>query len=217
MKVSTTTGYVDLMEVVLFCSSLAVCTVNTDIIFVLDASGSVGSANFEAAKGYVYNFTESLLSGDSDSRVGVISYSYTANVDIELATRERETLLEQIRNLPYTSGGTNTPDALCLLQFRPWRGNVSVLRIAVVLTDGRSNEQSARCSPGTLISTAEEVHSFRPPVTVFAVGVSDYVLEELLIIASDPLLVDELSGFDSRLLEQNQQSRSYFVCFEGNG
>ena len=191
------------------------CTVNTDIVFVLDASGSVGNADFQAAKGYVYNFTESLLSGDSDSRVGVITYSNTASVNIELASRERETLLEQIRNLPYTGGSTNTPDALCLLKSRQWRESLSVLRIVIVLTDGKSNKNSARCSPGTLNSTAEEVHSLHPPVTVFAVGVSNYDTEELLIIASDLLLVDELSGFDARLLEQNQQSRSYFVCFEG--
>ena len=191
------------------------CTINTDIVFVLDASGSVRNADFQAAKGYVYSFTESLLSGDSDSRVGVITYSDTASVNIELDRRERETLLEEIHSLPYTGGYTNTPDALCLLKSRQWREDLSVLRIAVVLTDGRSNINSARCSPGTLNSTAQEVHSLHPPVTVFAIGVSNYLIGELFIIASDPLLVDELSGFDERLLEQNQRSRSYFVCFEG--
>ena len=190
---------------------------NTDVVFVLDASGSIGEQDFQTAKGYIYNFTESLLSGDSNSRVGIISYSYTANVNIELATRERATLLEQIHNLPHSAGATNTPDALCLLKSMRWRPSVSVLKIAVVLTDGRSNQNSARCSPGTLSSTAEKVHSLRLPITVFAVGVSDYDREELLIIASDPLLVDKLSGFDYRLLEQNQQFRSYFVCFEGKG
>ena len=188
---------------------------NTDVVFVLDSSGSIGREYYQTAKDYVYNFTESLLSGDSDSRVGVITYSDIARVDIELDTRERETLLEEIRNLPYIAESTNTPDALCLLKSRPWRESVSVVRTAVVLTDGRSNEESERCIPGTLNSTAEEVHSLHPPVTVFAVGVSSYVLEELHIIASNQMLVDTLDSFDYRLLQQNQQSRSYFICFKG--
>ena len=150
------------------------CTVNTDVVFALDASGSIGEEDFQAAKGYIHNFTESLLSGGSNSRVGVISYSYIANVDIELATRDQATLFGEIRNLSYTAGATNTPDALCLLKSMRWRPSVSVLKIAVVLTDGQSNQNSTECSPGTLTSTAEEVHSIHPPVTVFAVGVSDY-------------------------------------------
>jgi len=48
---------------------------------------------------------------------------------------------------------------------------------------------------------------------VFAVGVANYVLEELNTIATSPELVDELDSFN--LLLQNQQSRSYFICFKG--
>ena len=48
-------------------------------------------------------------------------------------------------------------------------------------------------------------------------GVAYKNKEELRIIASDPLLVDVLRNFDESLLEQNQQFRSYFVCFEGEG
>jgi hypothetical protein len=186
----------------------------------LDSSGSVGGGNFQTVKEYAYNFTESLLGGNHDSRVGVIVYSSTARVVIELEARGQQMLLGEIRNLTYTAGNTNTPEALCLLKSRPWRNDISVLRIAVVLTDGRSNRESTTCvqddgTPGTLNSTAEEIHSFDPPVTVFAVGVSNYVLGELKAIASDILLVDELASFDYRLLAQSQQSQSYFICFEG--
>lgn len=189
-------------------------------MFVLDSSGSVGHADFQTAKEYIYNFTESLLNGDTESRVGVIQYGSSASVEIELDSREREMVLEAINDLTYIRGGTNTPEALCLLKDSPWRTDVSILRIAVVLTDGMSNEQSVTCMQesgqlGTLTSATEEIHSLDPPVTVFAVGVSNYVVEELHQIASDPQLVNELASFDYRLLVHNQQSLSYFICFIG--
>ena len=200
------------------------CRVNTDVVFVLDSSGSIGSDNYQTVKDYTYNYTEGLLNGNTNSRVGIIVYNVTANVAIELdysRGRRQHTLLEEIRNLRYLSGGTNTPEGLCLLKDRPWRRDVSVLRIAIVLTDGRSNQLSRRCTQengglGTVASTAEEVHSLEPPVTVFAVGVANYVLEELQTIATSSQLVDTLESFDYRLLLQNQQSRAYFICFKGN-
>ena len=200
----------------------AVCRVNTDVMFVLDSSGSIGTHNYQTVRDYAYNFTEGLLNGNSDSRVGVILYSTTASVEVELnflSTRSPQELLTEIRNLTYIERATNTPEGLCLLKSRPWRNSVSVLRIAVVLTDGRSNRVSEMCrqdngQSGTLASTTEEIHSFQPLVTVFAVGVANFVLEELNAIASSPLLVDNLTSFENLL--QNQQARSYFICFKGN-
>ena len=205
------------------------CRVNTDVVFVLDSSGSIGHDHFQTIKNYVYSFTDSLLSGDSDSRVGVITYSDVAIVEIELAARERGTLLEEIQNLTYIGRNTNTPEALCLLKFRPWRKNITVLRIAIVLTDGSSNDVSITCNrsepsnaspstngsePGTLLSTAEAVHNFDPRITVFAVGVAEFNSQELQVIASSDELINGLSSFDYRHLQQNQRSRSYFICFK---
>jgi hypothetical protein len=192
-------------------------------MFVLDSSGSIRDRHYQTVREYAYNFTQGLLNGDSDSRVGVILYSTTASVEIDLdflSTRPRQELLQEIRDLPYISRFTNTPEGLCLLKSRPWRRGVSVLRIAVVLTDGKSNLNSTGCmqvngSLGNVASLSEEIHSFQPPVTVFAVGVGNYVLEELEAIASSRELVDTLDSFDYRLLLQNQQSRSYFICFKG--
>ena len=193
-------------------------------MFVLDASGSVGPTNYQRVRDYTFNYTESLLRGNQDSRVGVIVYSSSASVEIELDfldnNNTQEALLEEIRNLPYFTGGTNTPEGLCLLMFRPWRESVSVLRIAIVLTDGMSNVRSTSCrsesgAQGTVSSTAQEIHTFEPPITVFAVGVANFVEQELNTIATSPDLVDMLDSFDQGLLLQNQQFRSYFICFRG--
>ena len=201
----------------------AVCRVPTDVMFVLDSSGSIGEESYQRMREYTFNYTEGLLNGNSDSRVGVILYSRSARVEIDLDflnNNTQEELLERIRNLPYIRPGTNTPEGLCLLKFRPWRESVSVLRIAIVLTDGMSNQLSTNCTSesggsGTVNSTAREIHSFEPPITVFAVGVANFAEEELNVIATSPDLVDRLDSFDQRLLLQNQQFRSYFICFRG--
>lgn len=198
---------------------IAVCRVETDVVFVIDSSGSIGADNYQHVREYTYNFTQGLLSGNADSRVGLILFSNTATVDISLNFTEETALLSEIRNLPYISGSTNTPEALCLLKTLDWRSSVSVLRTVVVLTDGQSNQYSTSCTDGnggqgTVNSTATEVHNLEPPVTVFAVGVADYRLSELNVIATSPDLVDTLASFDYRLLLQNQHSRTYFICYK---
>ena len=202
-----------------------VCRVDTDVVFVVDSSGSIGRSNYQTVRDYTYNFTQGLLAGDTNTRVGLILYSTSARVEIDLdslSTEEvsEESVLGRISNLTYQRGWTNTPEGLCLLKTMPWRESVSILRIAIVLTDGKSNRFSATCmneqgSVGTVNSTAEEVHSLVPPVTVLAVGVANFVQSELDIIATSPDLVDTLSSFDYRLLLQNQFSRTYFICFKG--
>ncbi len=216
--------YWQLSEVQSCYCFVAVCRINTDVMFVLDSSGSIGPSNYQTVRDYTYNYTEGLFSGGTNSRVGVILYSTTADVEIPLdyvTTNGAESLLQEISNLRYIREWTNTPEGLCLLKYMPWRQSASVLKLAIVLTDGRSNRLSGNCSstdggPGTVNSTAREVHNLDPPVTVFAVGVARYVLEELNAIATSHLLVDELQSFDYRLLLQNQRSRTYFICFQGS-
>lgn len=164
-------------------------------MFVVDSSGSIGFHNYQLVKNYLRAYTRSLLSSNSSSRVGVILFSTRAQVEIGLEfviTRGPQALLTKISNLRYIKGGTNTPDGLCLLKALPWRRSASVLRVAVVITDGKSGSSSNRCR-GNLRSTAADVHRLRPPVTVFAVGVGNYDRAELNTIATSPQLVDELT------------------------
>jgi hypothetical protein len=193
----------------------SVCRVDTDVVFVLDSSGSIGFDNYQLVKHYVNNYTEHLLSPSFSSRIGVISFSDTATVDIELSFGEQK-LAQKIGDLSFISGGTNTPEGLCLLLSMPWRNGTSVLRDVVVLTDGQSNKVSTTCSEGTVTTVAPLVHNMQPRVTVFAVGVGAEVNHtELTTIATSPELVDELDSFNSQLLLQNQRSRTYFICFKG--
>ncbi len=202
-------------------------------MFVLDSSGSIniGVDNYQSVREYTHDFTQNLLSGGFDSRVGIILYGYAANLEIGfdfVNTNGTETLLNEIRNLTYLNQATNTPEGLCLLSNQPWRTSISTLRVAIVLTDGRSNLCSRGCPSaeddsstscpfgyGTVASTAAKVHQLDPTVLVYAIGVGgNYVIEELEDIATSPKFVDELN-FTREALNQNQYYRSFDICYKG--
>ena len=210
-----------LLLYVIMTINFIVCRVSTDVVFVLDSSGSIGRNNYQLVRDYTYNFTESLLANNTRNRVGIILYGDSARVEVDLdylAYNSTENLLDRITNLEYLSEYTNTPEGLCLLKTMNWRDSISTLRLAVVLTDGQSNRESKNCSNGTntLETVAREIHERTPQIVVSAVGVANFVLSELQLIATSNSSVDQITEFDPNLLEQNQYYRSYSACFKGN-
>jgi len=203
------------------CIILAVCKINTDVVFVLDSSGSIGGPNFQLVRDYTYNFTQYLLNGNGDNRVGIILFGSSAEVKVSLdfvPNYGKQSLLRKIRTMPYLAQSTNTPEGLCLLKSMNWSDTISTLRLAVVMTDGRSNQQSQHCRNGTgnVASVSSEVHERSPQIVVSAIGVgSSYVLSELQQIATSNDTIDRIRSFNSSLLKQNQYYRSYATCFKG--
>lgn len=197
----------------LLCSFIPVtaCELNIDLVFVLDESGSIGDANFQNVKVFVHNFTENLLSDMTMNRVGVITFSSREQLYIALnSSIEKDNLLANISNLPYDHGGqTRTALGLELMRQQDWRNEVSVLRLAIVLTDGQSSNKTA-----TLIA-AQEVHDHEPPIVVYAIGVGDTDPEELQKIASGEEFFIHLNSFDENVLDTIRDSYSYQICFTG--
>ena len=191
---------------------LAECTVSTDLIFVLDASGSIGRENFTRVRDFVLNYTNDLLSDDgiSNIRVGVIKFSSSASLEFGLAQyNTRMEVLAAIGNILYTGGGTDTADALRRLreEFTSTE-EAGILRVAVVLTDGRSNNFLA-----TVIE-ARNFHNMTPPVLVYAVGVGSNTNEtELMHIASGQQFITYLDVFSE--LPDFAGANGYEVCFTG--
>ena len=193
------------------------CRVEADVVFVLDASGSIGSINFDRVRNYTYSFAETLTEGTDShqNRIGVILYSNTATVEIDLNStlnqfQRKADLLQAVRNLPYLGGGTNTPEGLCQLAAQPWRSGL-VLQLGIVLTDGQSNRQSIEC--GTLEQAAEQAKE--QSILIYALGVGDGVdTDELQLIASGPHFVDHVDSFTEGL-ETARDVRSYEICFTG--
>ena len=181
-------------------------------MYVLDESGSIGARDFSQVRNFVYNFSRELLQVNTASRVGVITFDSSAMVHIELNNSlGRDELLSQIADLPYNGGGTNTALGLELMRQQPWRDQVSVIRIAIVITDGRSNSRSA-----TEIA-AQAVHNHIPSIAVYAIGVGGGIDEYELrsVIASRPETYSHLDSFSTSSFTSVAASYSYQICFTG--
>ena len=180
---------------------------------MLDASGSIGSFNFQLMRNFVSNVVRNLEIGPDQTRVGVIVYSSSASVQFSLSRYITSTsLLQAIATIPYTDGGTNTAAAIltCIQQFSTSYGarprSSGIPRIAIVVTDGRSNSQSAT------IAAAQMAHSEN--ILSYAVGVGSNVdMTELAAIASDPdsqyvRLLQQFSTSELRSLQETLNSEA---------
>ena len=197
---------------------------NLDIFFVLDGSGSIGSTDFSQVRQFEHDFVEQLTVGPQDNQVGTIVFSTASEVVFYLNTYDNSNdVLNQILAIPYPGGSTNTADGLCkLVRYgfadgngaRPASG--AVFRIAIVMTDGRSNEESSECQWNTL-QAAEAVHELDPPVLVYVIGVTDSVnVDELNAIATSPDFVTHISSFDPHIIQEVQESHTDEVCNRGS-
>ena len=51
------------------------CNIKSDVIFVLDSSGSIGSRHYGEVKTFAKNFVNELEIGPTENQVGVVIYS----------------------------------------------------------------------------------------------------------------------------------------------
>ena len=138
------------------------------------------------------------------SAVGVILFASSAHIQFNLQTyTSLSSLLSAINQLPYSSGGTDTAEALTLLLSTAQNGLLGLRndssKIAIVITDGESN------NPSATLSAAAALHASNI-FEVYAVGIDGAYVSELEGIASIPEFVffTDLFSSDSmhKLLER---------------
>ena len=157
-----------------------------DVYFVLDSSASIDVGDFNnKVLSFVRNVSEILQSGNTDTRVGVMSFSNEPRPVFGLdAFTDLSQLLTAISpgKIPFLAGGTNTAAAIRharLRAFAPEVARQEVAHVMVIITDGQS-----RNPVETSIQAKAAKHA---GIYVFAVGVGSDVDEtELTTIASDP-------------------------------
>lgn len=185
-----------------------------DLVFVLDASGSVGFNNFQTTKAFAENVTNTFAIGPEDTQVGAIVFSTIANISFLLnSSTDRSGVVEGIRDIEYTGGFTNTAGALRTLRLdvltteagaRPQ--TLAIPRVAIVVTDGRSNINRSRTIP-----EAEAVRA--AGIIVFAVGIGNRInMAELNAMASSPNFVSLLNNFDVLGFQSLQRILSVEAC-----
>lgn len=89
------------------------CSYRKDIVLVLDASASVGSANFKLMVEYVVELVKHLTKGGQDHRFSLITYSTKVKTIFSFNRYDTpERVIQAMITMPYTAGATNTAGGL---------------------------------------------------------------------------------------------------------
>ncbi len=192
----------------------------SDIIFVLDESGSIGYHNFALVKEYVLQYLTSLRIGPNENQVGVITFSGNARLRFKLnANGNTLSLQRAIQGLLYRGGSTNIPAALCALSqafssnSSGARSDNTIFRVAILMTDGESTAVNNPCGFTSTANAAAAIHGSSSPITIFAFGVgSSYSERDLQVIASGDQYVGAASSFSGDQLSCVQTNQEDRIC-----
>ena len=160
----------------------------SDVVFVVDTSGSISTTQFSEVVGFLYNLTSYLTIGPSAFQVSVVTFNSTVTEEFALnENADLPSLLTSIGDLDriVPDGGTFTFDALNYVESNSFDvskgGRSTADHVVVVVTDGQS--------PNLLQTTAAADALRTQGIEVIAVGIGDTSSlseAELNAIANDP-------------------------------
>uniref|UniRef100_A0A8D0HRY7 Collagen alpha-1(VI) chain n=1 Tax=Sphenodon punctatus TaxID=8508 RepID=A0A8D0HRY7_SPHPU len=151
-------------------TSAAECTCGPiDVLFVLDSSESIGLQNFEIAKDFIVKVIDRLSKDErvkfepGDSRVGVVQYSHDNTQELvamgDADINNIGALKEAVKSLNWIAGGTYTGEALQFTKENLLQRFASDKRVAIVITDGRSDTYRDRTPLDSLCEINTQVVS----------------------------------------------------------
>ncbi|XP_039546587.1 vitrin isoform X4 [Pimephales promelas] len=160
----------------LMCSKT--CLNANDIAFVIDGSSSVGTGNFRTVLQFVANVTREFEISDTDTRVGIVQYTYEQRLEFAFGQHNNKAdLLNAIKRINYWSGGTSTGAAITYAADQLFsKSKPNKRKIMIVITDGRSYDD--------VRAPALAVH--RKGVIAYSIGIAWAAQDELEYIATDP-------------------------------
>ncbi|XP_058409325.1 collagen alpha-4(VI) chain-like [Diceros bicornis minor] len=154
-----------------------------DIVFLVDSSTSIGPQNFQKVKNFLHSVVLGLDISSDQVRVGLAQYNDNIYPAFQLNQYPlKSVVLEQIQNLSYRTGGTNTGSALefirtnYLTEAAGSRAKDRVPQIVILVTDGESNDEVQEAADRLKEDGA----------VVYVVGVNVQDVQELQKIASKP-------------------------------
>ncbi|XP_061692992.1 collagen alpha-1(XXI) chain [Syngnathoides biaculeatus] len=181
-----------------------------DLVFIVDGSWSVEDVNFEIVKRWLVNITKSFKIGQKFTQVGVVQYTDDPVLEIPLGKYStNEDLIRAMESIEYMGGNTRTGTAIEFAVEKLFglseRGPNGVSRIAVVLTDGKSQDE---------VSKAAET-ARKKGVNLFAIGVGSETEEgQLRAIANKPFSTYVFSVEDYKGISRIVQVIRQKLCEE---
>lgn len=177
-------------------------------MYIIDGSWSVGYKDFDTAKRWLVNITSGFDVGPHYSQVAVVQYSDTPQLEIPLGAHESaQELIKDIQAIRYMGGNTQTGRAIKFAVDHVFasshRNNTSRNRIAIVVTDGKSQDDVVDAS----------VEARAQEITLFAVGVGlEITTSELVAIANTPSSYYVLYAQDYTTIDRIRDSMEQKLC-----
>lgn len=115
------------------------CNKYQSVTFLVDESGSIGSANFQLARDFLTRYINSTM--DDPKLTSIHFYDTTFNPHLDFGLT-KDQLLNGITSKPYRGGGTNTGAAMNQTIAKIIAANFTkgVNKIMVVMTDGKAQD-----------------------------------------------------------------------------
>ncbi|CAL8299889.1 unnamed protein product [Merluccius merluccius] len=185
-------------------------TAACDLVFILDGSWSVEDVNFDIVKRWLVNITTSFNIGQKFVQVGVVQYSDDPVLQIPLGKHlSNKDVIAAMESIEYMGGNTRTGTAIQFATDKLFglseRGPGGIARIAVVLTDGKSQD--------TVLKAAEAAR--KKGIIIFAIGVgSETEVLELQDIANKPSSTYVFSVVDYKAIDKIREVIRQKLCEE---
>lgn len=174
---------IDFLTAELHVDTQAGCsTTANDLVYIMDGSSSLRLGDFQLAKRWLVNITNSFDISSRHTQVGLVQYSDTPRLEIPLGKHlSNRELVSAIVDTGYLGGSTQTGRAIKFATQHVFassnRTRTARNRIGVVLTDGRSQDD--------VVDAAQEAKAQN--IILFAVGVGNEIdNSELESIANKP-------------------------------
>ena len=168
----------------------------SDILFLIDTSGSLWTRDFNKEKTFVTNLLNEISVGMEATRVEVIPFGSTASIFVDFVSnpdlsKTKCIFNEKFNPMPQSINGwmTNMKDAFQLaadVSFGKYSGQKrgplnKVKTVVILLTDGRWNRPRVDPNP---VPIAQQLHAAN--VEVFAIGVGGVDFNNLKNVVKDP-------------------------------
>ncbi|XP_076231899.1 sushi, von Willebrand factor type A, EGF and pentraxin domain-containing protein 1 isoform X3 [Calliopsis andreniformis] len=156
-----------------------------ELVFLVDASGSVGLKNFQSELNFVKNLLSDFVVEPSATRVAIVTFGGRRNIkrNVDQISHSSDNnhkcylLNKQLNNISYTGGGTYTRGALLEALRILEKGRPNAKKAVFLITDGFSNGGDPRPAANLLKSAG---------ATIFTFGIRTGNVQELYDIASFP-------------------------------
>ncbi|XP_052791374.1 collagen alpha-1(XII) chain-like [Mya arenaria] len=162
-----------------------------DVVFVVDASSSVGLSNFDKVKTFLKNTVSHFNIDQKHTRVALIEFSSQVTLMFHLNDfTDITNLMSGIDNMTYSGGGTVTSEAIEIMRGVGFVGERPMIPdVAVIITDGLSKYPT--------LTRRQADHAKDEGITMFVVGVGNETdHQEVRYMASDDNDLFQVDDYD---------------------